>query len=493
MWSHFGYLVGIFGAETADFFFFCFFCFFSPHLKPHLFHLSQSSTPHHTMTDPVWAGDGATQDSPLTLDSFREQLIRQEETIIFALIERAQFPLNPQVYDKEVLPVQGTSLVEHMLHETEMVHAKVRRYTSPDECSFSSQAHSTAPILPALNYPQTIRPNNINVNPKLLSIYTKRILPQLTKKSAVESDERTFGSSAVADIACLQALSKRIHFGKFIAEAKFRAETDRYTALIRSNDADGIMSLLTNSAVEAQVCKRVALKASTYGADPVNPSPTTSKIDPEVISEMYQQLVMPVTKEVQVLYLLQRVSHGNVAVAGADERAALQHFDLGGDAGLVVQCAGHEEVFASVMANTAAYGFVPLEDSETGINKTTKLLLVKEATAALHIIAETWIADVRYIVLAKQTLSSSGADKVSLSFGLPHQSGSLVGALSVFSEYEISLSVIESLPSGSSADSYNFYVEFDGNLEDTNVVKALTALKDITKFLNVLGCYPRTV
>lgn len=48
----------------------------------------------------------------------------------------------------------------------------------------------------------------------------------------------------------LQALSKRIHFGKFIAEAKFQAETERYSQLIRDNNADGIMDALTNLAVE---------------------------------------------------------------------------------------------------------------------------------------------------------------------------------------------------------------------------------------------------
>ena len=53
-----------------------------------------------------------------------------------------------------------------------------------------------------------------------------------------------------ADIAVLQALSKRIHFGKFIAEAKFQAETERYTKLILANDADGIMEALTDSTVE---------------------------------------------------------------------------------------------------------------------------------------------------------------------------------------------------------------------------------------------------
>ena len=35
----------------------------------------------------------------LTIDSIRNDLIRQEETIIFALIERAQFARNAAIYD----------------------------------------------------------------------------------------------------------------------------------------------------------------------------------------------------------------------------------------------------------------------------------------------------------------------------------------------------------------------------------------------------------
>ncbi|OWZ00925.1 Chorismate mutase [Phytophthora megakarya] len=57
--------------------------------------------------------------------------------------------------------------------------------------------------------------------------------------------------------------SKRIHFGKFIAEVKFQAETERYTKLILANDMDGIIEALTNVAVEQKVLERVKLKAPT--------------------------------------------------------------------------------------------------------------------------------------------------------------------------------------------------------------------------------------
>ena len=56
----------------------------------------------------------------LSLDYIRSTLIRQEETIIFALIERAQFRQNRQVYEKGgVSGLEGdTSFLEFMLSGT---------------------------------------------------------------------------------------------------------------------------------------------------------------------------------------------------------------------------------------------------------------------------------------------------------------------------------------------------------------------------------------
>lgn len=39
---------------------------------------------------------------------------------------------------------------------------------------------------------------------------------------AAAGDDGNYGSAATLDVLCLQALSKRIHYGKFVAEAKFR-------------------------------------------------------------------------------------------------------------------------------------------------------------------------------------------------------------------------------------------------------------------------------
>ncbi|KAL7694721.1 putative prephenate dehydratase, signal recognition particle, SRP54 subunit [Plasmopara halstedii] len=328
---------------------------------------------------------------PVKLDDFRNVLIRQEETIIFALIERAQFPRNMEVYlsmkDSKSAAFGGLkgkyttfdgSLLDFMLLETEKLHALTRRYTSPDENAFFPH-HLPEPILPLLNYPRVLNPNRINVNHQIMSVYLEKILPGLT---TFATDDTAFGSTATADIAVLQALSKRIHFGKFIAEAKFQAETERYTELILANDADGIMKALTNLEVEKKVLERVKMKASAYGQDPNVPISTdkTMKVSPQLISDLYCDFVMPLTKEVQVQYLLQRVTHPTIAIAGTKGSfcwlAAQTHFGSNtlNDFQLY-QAESISQVFENVNANCTAYGVVPIEDSLSGMIKETQAQL----------------------------------------------------------------------------------------------------------------------
>lgn len=61
----------------------------------------------------------------LTLDSVRDSLIRQEDSIVFALIERARFPLNPKAYEPSER-LGGVSFAEFFVREAEALQAKVR-------------------------------------------------------------------------------------------------------------------------------------------------------------------------------------------------------------------------------------------------------------------------------------------------------------------------------------------------------------------------------
>ncbi|KND02300.1 chorismate mutase [Spizellomyces punctatus DAOM BR117] len=264
-------------------------------------------------------------DSELSLPKIRDELVRLEDSIIFAMIERAQFAQNTNIYKKGHFKVDGFngSFLEYLLQEIEGVHAKVRRYTSPDEYPFSKNLPD--PILPPLQYPQVLAPNNINYNEKLMHIYINNIVPIICKPG----DDSNYGSAATKDVEALQILSRRIHFGKFVAEAKFKdaKDHDQYVSLIKARDREGIMQLLTNHAVEEKLLRRLRRKALVYGqeidddaGDATSGQQTKGQGQPriphDVVADMYEKYVIPLTKEVEVEYLLHRLDYGNFQTKG---------------------------------------------------------------------------------------------------------------------------------------------------------------------------------
>ena len=236
----------------------------------------------------------------LLLSNIRNVLTRLEETIIFELIERAQFKRNDIIYQPGFFgpSLGGESLVGFHLLEIEKVHARIRRYTSPDELPFSRNL--PAPVLPLLYYAENpLQPNTVNSNARIRGIYEEEIVPYICRSG----DDNQYGSSSMCDVTCLQALSKRIHYGKFVAESKYRDDPDGYRPLCASGDQDGLMKKITDPEVEEQVLERVAFKADTYcrelsgdGGDP--------KINPGRVVDIYRQWIIPLNKEVQVEYLL---------------------------------------------------------------------------------------------------------------------------------------------------------------------------------------------
>lgn len=63
----------------------------------------------------------------MKLEGIRKSLIQQEDSIIFSLLERAQYCINADTYDPDAFTIDGQrcSLVEYILKETEKLHSKV--------------------------------------------------------------------------------------------------------------------------------------------------------------------------------------------------------------------------------------------------------------------------------------------------------------------------------------------------------------------------------
>lgn len=188
------------------------------------------------------------------------------------------------------IPSSQLSLADYLLREQERLQSRVRRYESPDEYPFFPDVLEK-PILQPLQYPRILHANDVNVNDVIKQRYIHEILPavcpQFGREDRGETQEN-YGSAATCDVACLQALSRRIHFGKFVAESKFQKDPETFVRLIRAGDREGIDAAITDAKVEQKVLERLGLKAKTYGTDPAFPEEKGQKINIDAVVAMYK-------------------------------------------------------------------------------------------------------------------------------------------------------------------------------------------------------------
>ncbi|XP_027356909.1 chorismate mutase 2-like [Abrus precatorius] len=244
-----------------------------------------------------------------TLDSARASLVRQEDTIIFGLIERARFPINSPTYHQNYtsIPHFNASLLDFLVQNNEAIQAKAGRYINPEENPFFPD-NLPPSMVPHYNFSQFLQPVGalININKSIWKMYFDELLPMFV----ASSDDGNYAQTAASDLALLQAISRRIHYGKFVAEAKFRASPKDYEPLIRARDRKALTKLLTSESVEKMVVKRVEKKAMVFGQEVSLDRDVESnkyKVDPSVASGLYQKWIIPLTKNVEVEYLLRRL------------------------------------------------------------------------------------------------------------------------------------------------------------------------------------------
>ncbi|XP_057957878.1 chorismate mutase 2-like isoform X2 [Malania oleifera] len=251
--------------------------------------------------------------SPYTLDSIRDSLVRQEDTIIFRLIERAKFPLNSATYNESYLPkwcptCAYKTIAQLITWGTEFLQAKAGRYVNPEEIPLSPYALPLPLVHPNFSnilYPPAAR---VNMNKNISEFYFKQLLPLFV----AEGDDGNYAQTAAADVLCLQALATRINDGRIVAELKYIASPKDYGPAILAKDINTLMKLLTVPSVEEMVKKRVEKKTKVFAQDVTldDNKNTTSKykVDPTIVRQLYEAYVIPMTKVVEVEYLLRRLN-----------------------------------------------------------------------------------------------------------------------------------------------------------------------------------------
>ena len=99
----------------------------------------------------------------------------------------------------------------------------------------------------------------------------------------------------------------------------------------------------------------------------------------------------------------------------------------------------------------------------------------------------------RFLVLGRELPGSTGADRTSVMFSTSNVAGALYGLLEVLAQAGISMSRIESRPSGEGLWDYMFFVDFLGHTDDPSVGNAIVKMKSKCHIFKILGSYPRSV
>ena len=98
----------------------------------------------------------------------------------------------------------------------------------------------------------------------------------------------------------------------------------------------------------------------------------------------------------------------------------------------------------------------------------------------------------RFAVIGDDILKPTNKDRTALLLQIPHKSGALSDALTVFKKNRINLTWIESFPLRGSEGGYLFFLDFEGHAKEARIQRTLKELEKIAVALNVLGSFPRS-
>lgn len=227
-----------------------------------------------------------------------------EETIIFMLINRAQFAVDAVVYEPHRSGFQGAdeeSLLSLRLKYHEEMDAVFGRFCVPEERPFTRELPLPKRRVAVSDTGLFLDDfNSINMADEILSAYV-RLIPCI----CLEGDDEQHGSAVEHDVMALQAIARRVHFGAlYVAESKYQSDPKMYRDMAAADDRAGLLAALTRPEVEQRLLLRVEDKVNHIQAE-INPS-VRRRVCAEEIAKFYKSYIVPLTKEGEIRYFLNR-------------------------------------------------------------------------------------------------------------------------------------------------------------------------------------------
>lgn len=95
----------------------------------------------------------------------------------------------------------------------------------------------------------------------------------------------------------------------------------------------------------------------------------------------------------------------------------------------------------------------------------------------------------RFLILSRKPVYWEAANRVSICFELPHESGTLYNMLNHFAFSHLNMQMIESRPIPGRNWEYRFFVDIEGNLDDPDMINALRSVAGEANHMRILGNY----
>ncbi|WP_322182390.1 prephenate dehydratase [Neglectibacter caecimuris] len=256
--------------------------------------------------------------------------------------------------------------------------------------------------------------------------------------------------------------------------------------------------------VEGAYSHQAAL--SFFGEAPISFAPTWKQVFEDVKAGRAQFGVLPVENSAagSVTGVYDLILRYRFFIVGA-EAVRVEHCLAAADRETPVtavvshpqalsQCAEYLEshgLKAVEYSNTAAAAKYVAEQKPKGV----AALCSREAARQYRLsILEENVQDekdntTRFVIISKEPIFPENAEKISLCFSLPHTPGALHTVLARFALCGLNMTKIESQPIPDKAFTYDFYLDFTGNIHETEALNLICALHDELPRFSFLGNY----
>ena len=97
----------------------------------------------------------------------------------------------------------------------------------------------------------------------------------------------------------------------------------------------------------------------------------------------------------------------------------------------------------------------------------------------------------KFIIVQHKKVFVPQANEISITFELAHETGSLYYMLGFILHHNLNMTKIESRPIPGEKWRYRFFIDFEGNLNDRDVIDAIKGIQQETQNFKILGNYVR--